>query len=218
MGATQDFPAPGRGGGRGAKLLVVSGLLFVLALLPGTRALFQANLGALLQTRAELSAYRWPTYPLQDALRRQAPAAPPPVDLTPAIARYRAALALDPGNVTANRRLGQIELSLGDYPAAQAHLEAAYRAAPHQQATRQLLGESYAIAGRAAEAAGLWATVAGPQWRAAAGRQSLELRAWWYTTIGEPEKAARLRAAMGRQAGQPQSGTGCAFAISGEPL
>lgn len=218
LGTTQDSPSPARRGGRGARLLIVSCLLFVLALLPATRALFQANLGALLQTRAELSAYRWPTYPLQDALRRQAPAAPPPVDLTPAIVHYRAALALDPGNVTANRRLGQIELSLGDYPAAQVHLEAAYRAAPHQQATRQLLGESYAIAGRAAEAAGLWATVAGPQWRAGAGRQALELRAWWYATIGEPEKAARLRAAMSHQAGQPQSGTGCAFGISGEPL
>jgi predicted Zn-dependent protease len=114
------------------------------------KSMVQANLGALLQTRAELSAYRWPAYPLQDALRRQAPVSLPAVDLAPAIARYRAALALDLTNAAANRRLGQIELSQGDYVAAQAHLEAAYRTAPGQQATRQLLGESYAIAGRTA--------------------------------------------------------------------
>ena len=39
------------------------------------------------------------------------------------------------------------------------HLEAAYDAAPGQRATRQLLGESYALAGDAAGAAALWRTV-----------------------------------------------------------
>ena len=65
-----------------------------------------------------------------------------------------AALALDPASVTANRRLGQIELSRGQYDLAHGHLDAAFRAAPGQQATRQLLGESLAVAGDAAGAFG----------------------------------------------------------------
>ena len=95
--------------------------LLVLLLLPTTRAAFQANLGALLQTRAELLPYRWPDWPIQDALRRA-----PEINLSPAIARYTSALALDPANVTANRRLGQIALSRGDYGTARTYLEAAY--------------------------------------------------------------------------------------------
>ena len=138
-------------------------LALVLALLPPVRAQFQAQLGAVSQTRAELSVYRWPEWPIQDALRRPLPgAAQPPRSLSilaPPSHAIEAALALDPANVTANRRLGQIELSRGQYEAARRHLEAAYGAAPGQRATRQLLGESYALAGDAAGAAALWRTV-----------------------------------------------------------
>jgi predicted Zn-dependent protease len=157
--------------------------ILVLALLPLSRAAFQADLGALAQTRAELSVYRWPEWPIQDALRRS-----PEVNLEPAIARYRAALALNPANATANRRLGQIELSRGEYEAARRHLEAAYAAAPEQRATRQLLGEVYAIGGQPVDAAALWGTL-----DLTAGQ--LPLRAWWYDSIGETEKAQRIRAA-----------------------
>ena len=153
---------------------------FALALLPASRAAFQANLGALAQTRAELSRYRWPEWPIQDALRRS-----PEVDLEPAIARYEAALALDPDNVTANRRLGQIELSRGQYGAATDHLENALAAAPWQRATRQLLGESYAINGQTELAAKLWRTMDLAQGQLAA-------RLWWYEHIGDAERARRL--------------------------
>ena len=165
---------------------IICGLLLLIALLPQTRAVFQANLGALSQTRAELAVYRWPAWPIQDALRRQLPGYPPPVNLAPVLARYQAALALDPGNVTANRRLGQIELSLGSYDAARQHLEAAYAAAPGQRATRQLLGELAAIAGNMTGAAALWRTVDMSQGQPA-------LRIWWYEAIGEREKAERIR-------------------------
>jgi predicted Zn-dependent protease len=118
------------------------------------------------------------------------------VNLGPAIARYRAALALDPDNAAANRRLGQIELSQGDYIAAQTRLEAAYHAAPDQRATRQLLGESYAIAGRTAEAAALWATVGGMDWQDRTGRQAFDLRAWWYGAVGETANQQRIAQAI----------------------
>jgi len=160
-------------------------LLTVAALaLPGGRAVIQANLGALAQTRAELSVYRWPAWPIQDALRRS-----PEVDLAPAIAHYQAALALDPRNVAANRRLGQIELSDGQYDAARQHLEAAFAAAPGQRATRLMLGESYAIAGDVARAASLWQTVNLDQGQLAA-------RQWWYEYIGDAERARRLAGAL----------------------
>ena len=113
----------------------------------------------------------------------------PDVNLAPAIARYRAALALDPDNVTANRRLGQIELSLGQYPAARRHLEAAYTAAPNQRATRQLLGASYALEGETERAAALWRTIDVSQGQ-------LELRQWWYHQIGELQQGARVARAV----------------------
>jgi hypothetical protein len=164
-------------------MIFIAALILVLALLPGTRAMFQANLGALLQTRVELSVYRWPEWPIQDAVRRVREA-----ELRPAMTRYAAALALDPRNAAANRRLGQIELSLGQYAAAWGHLEAAYASAPRQRATRQLLGESYAIAGDVGRAAALWRTVDVSQGQ-------LSLRAWWYEHIGERENARLVREA-----------------------
>jgi len=163
-------------------------LLLATALLPPVRAQFQAQLGAVSQTRAELSIYRWPEWPIQDALRRPLLDAPNPVELGPASVRYRAALALDPTNVTANRRLGQIELSRGEEAAARQHLTAAYDAAPDQPAVRQLLGESYAISGQVAQAAGLWRTL-----DLSAGQ--IDIRAWWYDHLGQSQQAAWIRQA-----------------------
>jgi tetratricopeptide (TPR) repeat protein len=163
--------------------VATAAVVLVLALLPSTRAAFQADLGAVAQTRAELAVYRWPEWPIQDALRRS-----PEVNLAPAIVRFRASLALDPNNVTANRRLGQIELSRSEYDPAQSHLEAAYAAAPGQRATRQLLGEAYAIAGEVARAADIWRTVD-------LSDGQLSLRTWWYENNGETENARRITAA-----------------------
>ena len=154
-----------------------------MMLLPSSQAALQANLGALEQTRAELSVYKWPDWPVQDALRRS-----PEVNLAPAVARYRQALATNPANAVANRRLGQIELSRGEYEAALQHLEAAYAAAPGHRATRQLLGELYAMNGQPERARALWQTVD-------LGLKQLELRAAWYKRLGEPERAAAIQAA-----------------------
>ena len=160
-------------------------LLLVTSFLPGIQAASEANLGALAQTRAELAVYRWPEWPAQDAVRRSEK-----VDLTAAIRHYQAALALDPSNVTANRRLGQIELSFEQYDEAGRHLSAAHAVAPGQRATRQLLGECYAISGDIARAVALWKTVDTSQ-------MQLELRKWWYGDyLGDQERAARLTQAM----------------------
>jgi hypothetical protein len=182
-------PAGRRAGGRAWLLAGGMTVLLLLALLPAARSALQSNLGAVAQTRAELSEYTWPEWPIQDAVRRSGQA-----DLNPAMARYQAALALDPGNASAQRRLGQIEISLGRYDEAAAHLQAAYDLAPQDRANRQLLGESEAISGRVEEAAVLWRTLDLSQ-------NQPSLREWWYNDIGEPQRAQAVAEAA-RLAGQ----------------
>lgn len=175
-----------RARGKGRPLLpalALAALLFALLglLHPAARSLFRSNLAATMQTQQELRRYTWPQWPLQDALRRS-----DAIDLAAVRARYEAALALDPHNPAANRRLGQIELSLGEYEAAGRRLAAAYAAAPRQQATRLLLAESKALTGDVAGAAQLAASVE-------MGQGQWQLRIWWYEHLGEGEAAERLR-------------------------
>ena len=159
-------------------------LLFALLLL-GSRPLRSyaySNLAAVQQSRSELSLYRWPDWPIQDAVRRE-------IDLSRPIANYEKALTLNPNNATANRRLGQIELSIGDYEDALAHLLASYERAPWDNATRQLLGEAYIVNGQAAEGAALWAGVNNTE-------DQLQIRAFWYEYIGDSERLAAIQAAL----------------------
>ncbi len=136
-----------------------------------------SNMAAVQQSQIELEVYPGPEYPIQDAVRRG-------MDLSGPVARYERALALDPQNASANRRLGQIELSLGAYGTALQHLEAAYEADPGSGTVRQLLGEAYLAEGRLAEGQALWAQV-----RNRAGRQ-LDTRVYWYYFIGDMQRAA----------------------------
>jgi len=180
VATTKSFPTPSAF--RPTPVFWSTAALLTLAMvcIPNLRAAFQANLGALIQTRAELAVYRWPDWPIQDALRRS-----PGVNLDSAIGHYRAALALDPANVIAHRRLGQIELSRGQYKLARQHLATAYAAAPGQRATRQLLGECYAVAGELERAVALWRTVDVSQGQ-------LMARQWWHEYLGEQEYATRV--------------------------
>jgi predicted Zn-dependent protease len=109
--------------------------------------------------------------------------------LAPAVARFQMALARNPANVTANRRLGQIELSQGQYEEARRHLKAAYAADPEQRATRQLLGESYAISGEVDKAVTLWQTVD-------VRLGQLLIRKWWYEQIGDQSRAGWIAKAV----------------------
>jgi tetratricopeptide (TPR) repeat protein len=154
-------------------------LLAVLSLcvliFPPLRADLYANIGAVLQTRAELRAYSWPQYPIQDAVRRD-------VDLSVPVRYLERAQANDGTNATANRRLGLIDLSLGDYERALEHLTTAFTVEAHSQTTRQLLGEALIANGRRDDGAELWSTVDNAQ-------DQLTIRAWWYRHIGDERRA-----------------------------
>ncbi len=146
-------------------------VLVLFLLLPGTQSRWLANQTTVGQTRQELSLYEWPTWPIQDAVRRSKL-----VDTEHWVAQYNAILQLDPTNVTALRRLGQIALSRGNYQQADELLTRAYQVAPQQRATRQLLGEAKALLGDDASAYLLWQGIDLSQGQ-------LELRRWWYEQV-----------------------------------
>lgn len=181
-------PSAGRRGRRWSLPLAAGlGLVMLLALIwrGPVLSLAYSNLGAVHQSQAELSLYTWPEWPIQDALRRE-------IDLRGPVAEFEHALALDPGNASANRRLGQIELSLAEYEDALAHLEVAYAAEPWSPTTRQLYGEALIANGSLAEGQALWTTLK-------AGEGQLQARIFWYQYIGDEERESWIRqAASGR--------------------
>jgi hypothetical protein len=172
---------------RRLNLAVAALALLVVALVAGVPALRAdalANLGAVEQGRAELGVYSWPEWRLQDEVRRQ-------VELGPAIDRYEAALALDPENFSANRRLGQIALSLGNYDQALDYLQRAYADAPWDNAARQLYGEALIANGRVDEGRALWRTVNN-------GQGQLAARQFWYQYVGDRERLQAVEKALPR--------------------
>lgn len=172
-------------------LLLVGSLLpgmgiLLLASFLGLPALWLVNGAAIQQTRTELSRYQWPVWPLQDAVRQALP-----VDFAIITARYRQVVAQAPDNVTAQRRLGQILLSQNDVTGAARHLEAAYYLAPDQRATRQLLGEVYALQGRTEAAEQMWQGLDLSQGQ-------LTLRFQWYVAAGKFRESLQLARAAKR--------------------
>lgn len=159
-------------------------IIIILCLWPGAQSRWLVNLTAVAQTRQELSRYEWPTWSIQDEVRRDQVSATDQL-----IRQYGAVLQHNAQNVTAHRRLGQLLLAKGDYPQALRELAAAYRLAPQQRATRQLLGEAYALTGDDAHAAALWRTVDVSQGQ-------LDLRQWWYQQVDQAASALHFSAAM----------------------
>jgi O-antigen ligase len=176
--------SPGQLGGRGMAVLAPLLVMLLLLARPGARGAMQANLGAVEQSARELALYEWPTWGIQDQLRRSAA-----VDLQGAIARYAGALSYDVDNVTAYRRLGQIALSLGDLAAAERYLTEAYLRAPEERATRLMLGEALALQGQPQRAAELWRTVD-------TTKGELAAREWWVRQVATPEQQASFAAAQ----------------------
>ncbi len=159
----------------------------VIAFAPPAQAAWQANLGALAQNRIELPDYHYEKWGLQDNLRRS-----DAIDLSPAVAHYQQALLLDPGNATANRRLGQIELAQGRFEQAAVHVQAAFAATPDFRASRQLQGEVQALEGRLDEAVDLWRSID-------AAQGQLQQRLDWYLVfLKDDVRAERIAAVLKR--------------------
>ncbi|MCS6828892.1 MAG: O-antigen ligase family protein [Caldilinea sp.] len=170
---------------------LAGGLVFGLAtpfllaaLMSGGEARWEANLGAVLQTQVELGTYQRPPWSFQDEVRRRLRA-----ELTPAQLHFEAALALNPSQPTAHRRLGAIALAQGAFERAKTHLLAAYASAPYDRATRQMLGEIYALEGDVDAAMQMWQGLDFSQGQ-------LMVRQWWYQALGEPEQVERLNNAI----------------------
>ncbi|MEZ4712035.1 MAG: O-antigen ligase family protein [Caldilineaceae bacterium] len=163
---------------------IVIAMLFVF-MWPGSGAAIRANWGAVLQTRAELSIYAWPEWPVQDLLRRTHI-----VNLEPATSEYRAALKLNPNNVTANRRLGQVALSIGQYDVARRRLEKAHAISYGDQTTVQLLGEVYAIQGQVEQSVMLLGLTPADL------QERFQMRKWWYEYIDARQEALWLNQAI----------------------
>ncbi len=108
--------------------------LVLVALSPKIAVLWRVNVGALYQTRAELAPERGALPGV--AARARAESA------------FDAALAAQPENPVANRRLGMMMLDAGDFAAAADFLQTAYRAEPHNQPTLKALGYAYLWTGQ----------------------------------------------------------------------
>jgi hypothetical protein len=163
---------------------IILGLL-VVAIILWIRPLTSAavsNLAAILQSQMELGQYSWPEWPIQDAIRRE-------IDLSFAVDGYEQALRVDPTNETANRRLGQLALSLGDYESALHYLEAAFTHNPDDQAIRFLLGEALIVNGRQQEGIEMWSDVNSSQGQ-------FDIRVFWYDYIQDEERHNNLEQAI----------------------
>ncbi len=141
-------------------------------------ALGYANLGALYQTRAEMTAYNPDRFdnPTLDRVRREA-------DLAPAIGYFEMALAYQPGIRTALERLAEIELSRGEYPQALEAMRAAWSAGDRDEVARLLLSDAWLANGLSEKAVELLEGI--PQ---AEGR--VWFQAWYRYWLGEDYRRA----------------------------
>lgn len=117
-------------------LLMVS--LFFWSTLAGA---WYANLGAVYQTKADLN-------PDIDRVTEE-------ILLADAVHYFRQALAIDPQQSVAHRRLGQLALERREFETAVTHLEAAYPQEPTNQATLKALGLAYTWTGELEKAVAL---------------------------------------------------------------
>jgi hypothetical protein len=154
-------------GGALAFSLIVAVLVFPSPL----AGMWQANLGALYQTRADLN-------PDQDVPAREAL-------LARATAHFERALSFNPAQPEANRRLGMMALERADFPAAVAYLERAYAQEPANQATLKALGYATMWIGQLDLAERLFRQVE----FASQLRDELDYYRWWWPTQGRDDLA-----------------------------
>jgi putative inorganic carbon (HCO3(-)) transporter len=160
---------------RWSAIAVFSAILIIIALAVFGRPLLSdwyANLGAVYQTRADLSPG------LPDATREE--------DAARAKLYFEHALSLNPTQPVANRRLGQMALQVEDFERAVVYLEQAY---PHEmanQATLKALGYAYLWSGRLEAAEALLRQLDDQSELV----EELGNWAWWWDTQNRADRAA----------------------------
>lgn len=155
-----------------AAVLLIAGAIFFWRPLLG---MWYANLGAIEQTRAELSP------DLDDSAREAANVA--------AVNNFARALSVMPVQPVANRRLGLLALNRQNFETAAVYLEQAYRQEPGNQATLKALGLAYVWLDRLDQAE--------PLLRQRDDRDEIieELGNWssWWASQGQPGLAAQAQ-------------------------
>ena len=169
-----------------AGALVSLALLAALLLWKPAAAAWNANLGALAQTRAELRAYDYRHFgdPTLHQVRRA-------INLSAADRYYRRALNYDPTNPTALTRLAAIALDRGDHAGASALAATAWQTGYRDRVTRLLVGDALAAAG---DVDGAVETVRGLSHAA----ERFLGQAWSYNQDGDRQRADYAAAAAGR--------------------
>ncbi|MDD5773940.1 MAG: tetratricopeptide repeat protein, partial [bacterium] len=157
-------------------------LFIILGLVSGRKLVMPAlytNLGSIYQTRLELGQYKYPDK-LVEFTRRKA-------DYSKIEPYFRKALALDPGNVSANQRLAMLALERNDYAGAVKLLETARARDKSDPVTLQMLGSAYLGSGRLDEAYTFWS-------RLPDAPKKLDLEAWVrYETRGDNARVYQAR-------------------------
>jgi hypothetical protein len=157
---------------------MVIGLALLIPLWQPLGAAWFANLGALHQTRTELSRYDYEHFddPTLDEIRQQQ-------DLSIAEHFFLRALVLDPGQVTARTRLAHIALSRGQYEQALAHVQVAWDAGHRDRVTRLVLGEALVATGQVETAVQVVRGLEWAEWR-------FEGQAWYRYWLGKDYRRA----------------------------
>ena len=155
--------------------IAVIAFLFTWRMVAGVAV---ANWAAVRQSQTELAVYSWPEWEIQDAVRRSA-------ELAQIVQGYQRSLTLYPNHAAANRRLGQVELSLGEYGDALDHLQQAHEVQGWADTVRQLYGEALLASGQVDEGDAMWKTVRQEQ-------AQLQLRAFWYSQLDDVSLKQRI--------------------------
>jgi tetratricopeptide (TPR) repeat protein len=169
--ALEQARLPHKPGSQWHWLLAGTGLVLITVTLLFWRPLlgaWYANMGAIYQTRAELSPY------LDDSSRARSE--------VQAIWYYERALNIDSSQPVANRRFGTMALDRQAFDTAVTYLERAYVQEPANQATLKALGYAYLWTDQLSSAEKLLRQVDNQ----AELVEELATWQWWWSTRNEP--------------------------------
>ena len=179
-GNPQEVPLQAKGSRRWT--FVVVGGAALVALLAGAwfrqplAATWYAGLGAVRMSKIQLADFPSGRWDAGDDMERFT--AVEPLFLT--------ALAYDPGNRTANHRLGLIAMLDHDFQRAVSHLGIALQADPEHRGVRKALGYSYIWLGQYEQASVLLTDLPDVI-------QELDVYIWWWGTLGRDDLAGNAQ-------------------------